>query len=89
MSSSNSIFAPASNNQRSRNFKNPMSAWEERTALVKREVEAERAASDAKTAKLRALRLEKETADKENSDEAAAKHPAAKSQKRVRRISIS
>ncbi len=89
MSNSNSAFPPLPFNQGSRTFKNPMSAWEERTALVKREVAAERAASDAKTAKLRALRLEKEIADRENSDNADAKLPASKPQKRVRRISVS
>jgi hypothetical protein len=43
-----------------------MALWEDRTTLVKKEVEAERAASDAKIAKLRALRLAKEAADREN-----------------------
>lgn len=42
----------------------PNATWEDRTALVKREIEAERRAVDAKTARLRALRLEKEAADK-------------------------
>ena len=42
----------------------PNATWEDRTALVKREIEAERRATDAKTARLRALRLEKEAADK-------------------------
>jgi len=45
-----------------------MVLWEDRTILVKKEVDAERTASDAKTAKLRALRLAKEAADKENAD---------------------
>jgi hypothetical protein len=45
-----------------------MVLWEDRTTLVKKEVEAERAASDAKIAKLRALRLAKEAVDKENAD---------------------
>jgi hypothetical protein len=35
-------------------------AWDRRTLLVKREVAAANAASDAKTARLKALRLEKE-----------------------------
>jgi hypothetical protein len=43
----------------------PNAVWEDRTALVRREVEAERIAVEAKTARLRALRLEKEAADKE------------------------
>jgi len=40
------------------------SASEQRTRLVLAEVEKERAASDAKTAKLKALRLAKEAEDK-------------------------
>lgn len=38
-------------------------AWERRTLLVKQELAAASAASDAKTARLRALRLEKEQQD--------------------------
>lgn len=89
MSNSNLTFAPPFDDQHSRVFKNPMTAWEERTNLVKREAEAERAASEAKVAKLRALRLEKEAADRENSIGEAAKLTAAKPQKHTRRISIS
>jgi len=40
-------------------------AWEKRTALVEQQVTAESAARDAKTARLRALRLAKEAVDKE------------------------
>lgn len=40
-------------------------AWERRTTLVKQQIAAESAANDAKTAKLRVLRLAKEAADKE------------------------
>jgi len=66
---------------------NPMVAWEERTSLVKREVEAERVASDAKTARLRALRLAKEAAvaDEEASREKAIPLPTS-ARKRKRRI---
>ena len=39
--------------------------WEDRTALVKKEMAAESAANDAKTVKLRALRLEKEAQEAE------------------------
>lgn len=46
------------------------SAWERRTLLVKEELAAANAASDAKTARLRGLRLEKER------QEAAANTPA-------------
>ncbi len=38
----------------------PTQAWEDRTALVKRKTESERAASDDKTSRLKALRLAKE-----------------------------
>ena len=63
---------------------NPMAAWEERTTLVKREVEAERIATDAKTARLRALRLarEAEIADEEMaSGEKPKPSPAARKRK--------
>lgn len=40
-------------------------AWERRTTLVKQQVATESAANDAKTAKLRVLRLAKEAADRE------------------------
>lgn len=39
--------------------------WERRTSLVKQQIAAESAANDAKTARLRALRLAKEATDKE------------------------
>lgn len=54
----------ASREKAARLFKNPH-AWEERTQLVKREAEAERIATDKKTARLKTLRLEKEAADRE------------------------
>ncbi len=41
----------------------PSVVWEDRKTLVMREAEAKRAADDAKTLRLRALRLEKEAAD--------------------------
>ena len=53
-----------------------MVAWEQRTTLVKRELEAERVASDAKTARLRALRLAKEAAA---ADEEASREDKAES----------
>ena len=55
---------PSSREKAARLFKNPH-AWEERTQLVKREAEAERVAVDKKTARLKALRLEKEAAERE------------------------
>ena len=45
---------------------------EQRDTLVKQEIEKERAAVDAKTAKLRALRLAKEAADREAAEKLAA-----------------
>jgi hypothetical protein len=52
-------------------------ASEARDALVKKELAAERAAFEAKTAKLRALRLAKEAADAETALKLAASAPAA------------
>jgi hypothetical protein len=40
-------------------------AWEKRTEQVKLQINAESAANDAKTARLKALRLEKEARDAE------------------------
>lgn len=63
-------------------------AWERRTQLVKDEMAAESAALDARTARLRALRLEKEaeeSKDAANDDEAA---PAPR-KRAVRRINVS
>ena len=65
---------PSNANPRVR--QDPMVLWEDRTTLVKKEVEAERAASDAKIAKLRALRLAKEAHDKENPDPENPPKPA-------------
>lgn len=56
-------------------------AWETRTALVKKEMAAESAANDAKTARLKALRLEKEAQDAE----AARNAPPAPVKKRAKR----
>lgn len=55
-------------------------AWERRTALVKQQVAAESAANDAKTTRLRQLRLAKEAADRETAGEpdAVAKRPTRK-----------
>ena len=53
-------------------------ASEARDALVKKELEAERAAFEAKTAKLRALRLAKEAADAAQAMKLAAEAPAKK-----------
>ena len=62
-------------------------AWEDRTALVKNEMAAASAANDSKTARLRALRLEKEAQDAEAA-KAAGPAPAPK-KKPMRRIVVS
>ena len=49
----------------SRTAKGVFEAWEKRTELVKLQVNAESAPNDAKTVRLRALRLEKEALDAE------------------------
>ena len=54
-------------------------ASEVRDALVKKELEAERNAFEAKTAKLRALRLAKEAADAAAAVKLAAEQPEKKS----------
>jgi hypothetical protein len=53
-------------------------ASEARDALVKKELEAERNAFEAKTQKLRALRLAKEAADAAAAMKLAAEQPAKK-----------
>lgn len=61
-------------------------AWDRRTSLVKQELAAANAASDAKTARLKALRLEKEREEAQ----ATAKLPetSAPVRKRVKRIVV-
>jgi hypothetical protein len=64
-------------------------ASEQRDTAVKQEIQRERAASDAKTAKLRVLRLAKEEADRIealNAPPVPAKKPRAK---RINRINAS
>jgi len=56
-------------------------ASEQRDVLVKQEIEKERAAIAAKTAKLRALRLAKEAEDKIEADRVAVIAAAAKAAK--------
>ena len=62
-------------------------AWEDRTTLVKKEMAAESAANDAKTARLRALRLEKEKQDAE-AERLAPKPAPSPAKKRMRRIVV-
>jgi hypothetical protein len=63
---------------------NHFTAAEQRDSLVKQIIQAERAALDAKTAKLRALRLAKEAADKEAAANAPA--PVAQPRRRASRV---
>ena len=55
-----------------RNAQSHFTHSERRDELVRQEIEKERNAVDAKTAKLRALRLAKEAAEKEETDRLAA-----------------
>jgi hypothetical protein len=59
-------------------------AWDRRTSLVKQEMAAASAASDAKTARLKALREEKERADAQAGP--SVPELAAPVRKRVKRI---
>ena len=58
---------------------------EQRDTLVKQEIEKERAATDAKTARLRALRLAKEAADREVAEKLAAENERLRPKAPVRR----
>jgi len=79
----------------SRTAQGAAQAWERRTKLVKDEMAAASAANDAKTARLRALRLEKEADDARAAKKAAQKAgktiaaaPAPK-KRSIRRIVVS
>jgi hypothetical protein len=64
-----------------RNANSHFAAWEQRTALVKQQAATESAANDAKTIRLRALRLAKEEEDKKAealAPKAAKSSPSAK-----------
>ena len=67
--------------QARRKAQNHFAASEQRDALVRKEIEKERAVSAAKTAKLRALRLAKEASDKEVADKLATEAAEAKPRK--------
>jgi hypothetical protein len=67
--------------QARRKAQNHFAASEQRDALVRKEIEKERAVSAAKTAKLRALRLAKEASEKEAADRLAAEEAEAKPRK--------
>ena len=61
-------------------------AWEKRTQLVKDETAAHSAANDAKTARLRALRLAKEAEDARIAAEAPPPAPVKKRALRVKSV---
>ena len=67
--------------QARRKAQNHFAASEQRDALVRKEIEKERAVSAAKTAKLRALRLAKEASDKAVADRLATDAAEAKPRK--------
>ncbi len=64
---------------------NHFAAAEKRDTAVKQELARDRAATDAKTAKLRALRLAKEETDREDARIAAENAPAALPKKRAKK----
>ena len=83
---SNPSDQQAAARQRAQNY---FTQTEKRDALVREELEKERAASSAQTAKLRALRLAKEAAEREEAarrpaPQAPAKAPA----RRIRKIKV-
>ncbi len=57
--------------------------WQTRTEMVRQQLESESKANDAKTARLRALRLAKEQEDAEAQKNAPAPKPAARRARRV------
>jgi hypothetical protein len=67
---------------------NHFTASEQRDSAVKAMIAAENAARDANTAKLRALRLAKEEADRETARIAALNAPPAPVKKKPRRIVV-
>ena len=68
---------------------NHFAASEQRDVLVKQIISAERAALDARTNKLRALRLAQEEADRETARlEALNAPPAPPAKKRIRRVTV-
>jgi len=68
-----------------RTAKGVFEAWEKRTELVKLQTTAESAHNDAKTIRLKALRLEKEAQDAEEARLKALNAPPAAVKKRVKR----
>jgi hypothetical protein len=75
---------PATNGARNK-AQSHFETAEARTNLVKKIVEGERAAMDAKTAKLRALRLAKEEADRLEAEKAEAEKPIKKKRAKAKK----
>jgi len=80
---SNPLSPPPRDSNARKKAQNHFEAAEARTTLVKQMVQAESDANDAKTAKLRALRLAKEEADRAAAAAAPAAEPAKKPRKKV------
>ena len=64
---------------------NASQIWQNRTDMVKQEQAAASAAADAKTARLKAMRLEKEAQDAEAAKLAAENAPIPTPKKRAKR----
>jgi hypothetical protein len=63
-----------------------MQVWQSRTDMVKKEMQAESAANDAKTARLKAQRLEKEALDAEAARVASENAPPAPKKRTKRSV---
>jgi nucleoid-associated protein YgaU len=68
-----------------RNAQSHFTHTERRDELVRQEIEKERAATDAKTAKLRAMRLAKEASDRAEAEKLAAERGKAAPKTTARR----
>jgi hypothetical protein len=75
--------SPAERNIARTRAQNHFQAAERRDQLVRDELARERAATDAKTAKLRALRLAKEEADRASSTDTGEVAPKARKPRRI------
>ena len=77
----NDFMNPPPKKGPSRTAKGVFETWEKRTQLVKSQTTAESAYNDAKTIRLKALRLEKEAQDAEAARVAAENAPPAPAKK--------
>jgi hypothetical protein len=80
--------APRDRDGARKRAQNHFTASEQRDTAVKQMIAAERMAREANTAKLRALRLAKEAADRETARLAALNAPPVVSKKKPRRIVV-